>query len=317
MLRRLRQSLIVLVAAVTLTFVLARLAPGDPFLAANDQLSATDRAALLHEWGYDAPLWKQYALWGRNLLSGNLGPSHELGKPVTAVIGGAIGRSALLIIPALMLGFAGGIALGAWQASRPRHLLARTSGAAALAIVSLPDAVIALAVYLIVVVRWRLAPASGTVSLVHDSLSFAGRVGDRLQHAALPCVTLALLIAAALSRHQRTSTLLVLREDFVRATRATGASERRILWRHALRSSLGPVFALGGVIVPSVFAGAIFIERVFGWPGLGSALADAIARRDYAVIQAVALVGTLIATVAIAVSDLLSRWANPATAHSK
>jgi ABC-type dipeptide/oligopeptide/nickel transport system permease component len=129
----------------------------------------------------------------------------------------------------------------------------------------------------------------------------------------LPAATLAVLIAASVSRYQRTAMLGVMREDYLRTARAKGATARRVLLRHALRNALGPVIAIGGLLVPAVLAGAVFVEKVFAWPGMGLTIVHAVAGRDYALVQAIVLIGTVLVLVANTAADAIAAAVNPRT----
>jgi peptide/nickel transport system permease protein len=312
-LQRSGQTAVVVVLVVTISFTLAHLAPGDPFTSFDEPGTATvDRATLRAQWGYDLPVWRQYVRWVANFASGDFGWSHSRAQPVSAVLRDAVPNTLVLMLPAVCLGLLAGVALGTWQAARRGSLLERASGTATLTLISIPEFIVALTVLLVVAVRWQLAPVSGMVDPVrHDALSLTGRVRDVLAHLVLPGSTLAALIAASVSRYQRAAVLLVLPEDFLRTARAKGATLRRVLLRHALRNALGPVITIAGLLLPAVFGGTVFIERVFAWPGMGLTLVEAVAGRDYPLVQAIVLVGTTLVAAGGAAADVLAAAANP------
>jgi peptide/nickel transport system permease protein len=296
-------------------FALGRLAPGDPFLAFDDpQVTTFDRDRLRAQWGYNQPLWKQYATWLGNFATGDFGWSHSRSQPVSAVLTDVIPNTFVLMTPAVLLGLLAGVVLGTWQAARRERFAARVSDAATLTLASIPDFVVALIVVTLFASTWRLAPMSGMVDPVfHDSMSFAGRVRDVAAHAVLPATTLALLIAASVSRYQRTAMLGVLREDYLRTARAKGVSEWHVLTRHALPNALGPVIVIAGLLLPAVFAGTVFVEKVFAWPGMGLTLVNAVAGRDYALVQAVVLIGAVLVALGGAIADVVGAAVNPRT----
>jgi peptide/nickel transport system permease protein len=312
---RARQAAIVIFAVVTLAFVLAHAAPGDPFWAIDDsQMAAAEQARLRAQWGYDQPVHIQYGRWLVNIARGDFGWSHSRNQFVSDVLLDVVPNTLLLMVPALVLGLLAGVALGTWQAARWGRVPARIADVATLTIVSVPDFIVAVVMLTVFAVQWRLAPLSGmTNAVMHASMSFFGRVGDVLAHLVLPALTLALLVAASVSRYQRSAMLGVLHADFLRTARATGASEMRVVLRHGLRNALGPVITIGGLLLPLMFAGTVFIERVFSWPGMGRTLVDAVAGRDYHLVQAVVLIGTTLVTVAGAASDIIAVIANPRT----
>ena len=312
--RRAWQAAIVIFVVVTLAFLLARIAPGDPFWAVED-MTAADQARLRAQWGYDQPVYVQYARWVANIARGDFGWSHSRMQPVVDVLRDVVPNTLVLMVPALLLGLLAGIAIGTWQAARWGGASARITDFITLVIVSIPDFVVAMFMLTLFAVQWRLAPVSGMTSAVmHDSMSFFGRIGDVLAHLALPATTLGLLVAASVSRYQRSAMLGVMQHaEFLRTARAKGAPETRVVLRHGLRNSLGPVIAIGGLLLPMMFAGTVFIERVFSWPGMGRTLVEAVAGRDYALVQAVVLMGTVLVTIAGAAADVVAVMANPRT----
>lgn len=315
LLARARQAALVIVAVVTITFVLAHAAPGDPFWAIEDpQMTAADRDRLREQWGYDAPILQQYGRWIANFAQGDFGWSHSRSQPVSAVLRDAIPNTLLLTVPAVILGVLAGMAFGTWQAVKRRTALARISDATTLALISIPDFVVALALLSLFAVHWQLAPVSGMVDAVyHDSLSTLGRIGDVLAHMALPGVTLALIVAAVVSRYQRAAVLGVLQEEYLRTAHAKGAPPGHIVLHHVLRNASGPVIAIAGLLVPTMFAGAVFVEKIFAWPGMGLTVVDAVAGRDYALVQAIVVIGTVIVLVANTLADVVAAAVNPRT----
>lgn len=314
-LARVGQAAVVVVAVATLTFALTRLAPGDPFLAVDDQrMSAADIAALREQWGYDRPVWVQYGKWIGNFATGDLGWSHSRGRPVSDVLREAVPNTLLLTVPAAVFGLLIGVAFGTWKAVRHGSVLARAGDAATLAFVSIPDFIVAVAVLSVFGIELQWFPTSQMVDMVHhDSLSFPGRVGDIARHMVLPSGTLALIIATSVSRYHRAAMLGVLREDYLRTARAKGASEQRVILRHALRNALGPVIAIAGLLTPTLFAGAVFVEKVFAWPGMGLTVVDAVSGRDYALVQATVLMGTVLVVFSATLADVVAVLVNPRT----
>ena len=315
LLARARQAALVLVAVVTLTFVLAHAAPGDPFWAIEDpQFSAAERDRLRSAWGYDLPVWKQYVTWLGNIATGDFGWSHSRGQPVAAVLRDAVPNTLLLMVPAVLIGMLAGVALGTWQAARHERAAARAADTATLILVSIPDFVVALLALSLFGLQWQLAPASGMVDPVfHDSMPALSRILDVASHLWLPAGTLAVLIAAAVSRYQRVAVLGVLHEPYIQTARAKGASERVTILRHAVPNALGPVIAIGGLLFPTMFAGAVFVEKIFAWPGMGLTIVDAVAGRDYALVQAIVVAGTVLVLAANTAADILASVVNPRT----
>jgi len=188
----------------------------------------------------------------------------------------------------------------------------RVVSGATLVAYSLPDFWVAI-VLLLVFANWiPVFPAGGVVDpVMHDYLSFGGRIADRLHHLVLPAATLALIAAAGIARYQRTALLEVLGADFLRTARAKGLPERRVVLRHALRNALLPVITLSGLMIPALFGGAVFVEKVFSWNGMGLLAVNAIAARDYPLVTASVAMGGIVVAVGSLVADLLYAVADP------
>jgi peptide/nickel transport system permease protein len=311
---RLLQAVIVVYLVTTVTFLLVHLAPGDPISAALDRPGVTD--AIRQQWreayGLDQPLGEQYARWLGNVMRGELGHSFSFRRPVRDVIVDALPRTLLLVGLAMLLSFALGIVVGVLQAERPQGRRDRWLGRVLLLLYSVPDFWLGLMVLLIFAYRLRLLPPSGLVDpVVYDYLPLSGRIVDRLKHLVLPVGTLTLLSTAVISRHQRSALLEVLPSDWMRTAIAKGLSRRRAIRRHALRNALLPSITLAGLYLPALVSGALLIEKVFSWPGMGLLAANAISSRDYFLITAVVLVTSIAVAIGALVADLVSALADP------
>lgn len=298
----------------TLAFALIHLAPGDPFAASFDdpQMTPAVRERMLAQFSYDQSLPVQYGRWLVNLARGELGWSHTLSRPVADVLKETVPNTLLLMLTGLGLGLVVGVALGTWQAVRRGTAAERVVDAMTLTFLSIPEFLLALAAVTLFTVRWRLFPVTGMVDPVwHDSLSMAGRVGDVLRHLVLPGLTLATATAAAVSRYHRTAMLAVLPEEFVRTARAKGAGAWTAVMRHALPNALGPAIAITGLLIPALFGGAVFIEKIFAWPGMGLTMVNAVGSRDYALVLAGVLCGSALVVIGGTVADVLHAWADP------
>lgn len=306
-LRRLLHASATVLLAVTLAFVLAHAAPGEPMLADAERLRADPGtvARLRADFGLDRPLWTQYALWLANVARGDLGQSFTTRRPVAELLLERIPPTLLLTVSALALAVVSGVTLGTLQAARAGTALDGLVGAATTISHSIPVFWLGLLLLLVFGQRLGWLPLGGMSSpLAESTMGAMERVCDVLRHLVLPGLTLALVQAATFARHQRSAVLDALGEDFVRAARARGVGEVRALLRHALRTSLAPTITLAGMAVPALLAGTVLVETVFGWPGMGRLTADAIAARDYNVLQAVALVAGVAAALGTLAADL-------------
>lgn len=312
--RRLAHGVVVIFIAASLSFLLIHLAPGDPFSATLDSASIEPavRARWRAEYGLDRPLAEQYVRFLGQLATGNLGPSIMYHRPAADVLADAVPHTLLLMGTALVLSFAAGVGLGAWQAARRGTAADRVAGTASLVVASLPEFWLGLVLLLLLAYRFPVFPGGGVVDLgMHDAFSPVGRLADRIRHLALPALTLALLGAASIARYQRAALLDVLPQDFVRTARAKGLGERRVLWRHALRNALVPTIALAGLSLPTLLGGAVFVEQVFAWPGMGRVAAAAFAARDYQVVVGAAVLGAVLVVIGGIATDALHAVADP------
>lgn len=277
---------------VTITFLLVRLAPGDPAqLLVPPTASAMDAARLRGELGLDRPLAVQYARWMGDVLRGNLGESFATRRPVGRVLREALPVSLWLGGGALLLTFLIGVPLGILQAARRGRALDRALTVAATLVYAAPSYWLALAlvaVFTYGAATWGLPaamrlPAFGMRSPGIE-LHGGAFVADLARHSVLPLTILAAIGAAGVARYARTSVADVLAQEWVRTARAKGSSPRRVYLRHVLANILPAMVVLFALSFPGVVAGSIFVESVFAWPGMGRLMVTAIAARDYPVV---------------------------------
>ena len=302
----------------TLVFVVVHLAPGDPVrMIASPRMSPEAVERLRASFGLDRPLPVQYVEWLGNVVTGDLGISLGSRRPVSEVIADALPNTLLLGGTALVLAFGMGILIGLVQAVRHRSLLDDTLSVVTLVFYSMPAFWLALLMvmvfsYLAFEGGWPIRfPVSGARSVDWDLMGPWERVVDRVRHLVLPALTLALVLMAGISRYVRASVLEVIRQDYIRAARARGLPERTVILRHALRNGLLPIISLVGLFLPILFTGAVLVEEVFAYPGMGRVLVGAIAQRDYPVILGTTLLFSLLVLVGNLIADLLYAWADP------
>lgn len=311
LLARLGQGATVVALVVTVCFALIRLAPGDPFASSFEQENVTVemREEMRRVYGFDRPIPTQFVFFVRNLARGELGWSFSRNQPVTEALARALPPTLLLMGTALLLGWLGGVAIGAWQGWRGDTRATRLVGRASLLVLSVPEFVLALLLVLGPALAWGLFPVGG----LRQDFPPPGIAGviDVLHHLVLPAFTLALIVAAIVARHQRRALLEVVDAEFVRAARAKGVPEWRILIRHALRNALVPVLTLAGVLFPALVSGAVLVEKVFAWPGMGRAVVDAVMRRDYPLVSGAVLVSSLFVVAGTVLADVAVTWADP------
>lgn len=312
--RRLLLALVTTAAAVALTFALVHLAPGEPFTAGAEErfVPAETVARMRERFGLDRPLGTQFVRYVANVARGDLGESFTHHRPVAAVLAEALPNTLLLGGVALTLSFLLGLGLGIVQARYAGGWADAALGTLALGLASVPAFWLGL-MFLLVFAEWlHWLPVAGMTDVVTGSgTGLAHRVLDVARHLVLPALTLALINAAAVARFHRAAMLEALGADFVRAARARGLGELRILMRHALRVALAPAITLAGLSVPTLLTGAVLVESVFGWPGMGRVAYEAIFARDYNVITGVAVVAGVVVALGNLLADLGVAAADP------
>jgi len=314
--RRLAQAALVALSVATVTFVLLQLAPGDPLAGPVESpyVSPEVVAQMRRNFGLDQPVHVQYARYLANLVRGDWGTSFAQHRPVLTAFRDAVPHTVILALAALLLDFSLGVAAGVIQAVRPHSALDRAISIAALVLYSVPVFWLGLMLLLVFGQALQWLPVGGVVDpVVHSSLALPAQALDRLRHLILPALALGLVGAGATARYQRAALLDTLSQDFVRTARAHGLSERAVVLRHALRNALLPIITLVGLSLPALLSGAVLVETVFAWPGMGRLSVNAILQRDYPVVTGAALLAAFAVVAANGLADIAYRWADPRT----
>jgi peptide/nickel transport system permease protein len=278
-----------LVALSMLIFLLLRLTPGDPidaYIDPNIPMSPAQLADLRSQLELDKPLPVQYLAWLQQAVTGNLGFSiKRQDQPVLSLVLSRIGPTVLLMGSALIIAIIAGIVTGVISAVRRNSAADLSFSVFAVIGISSPAFLSALIGLYAFAVRLHWAPSGGMLT---PGAEFS--VGDLLSHLILPAALLSIAQAALIMRYMRASLLEVLNQDYVRTARAKGVKEFWVIAKHALRNALLPVVTLIGSTIGLAIGGAIFIESVFNWPGMGLLLVNAVETRDYPVIMGATLV---------------------------
>ena len=316
--RRILHSVAIVFIVATITFLLVHIAPGDPATAQfrDRPVSPEIVAQYRRDWGLDRPLYQQYLSYLSNIARGNLGQSFSLNRPVSEVVRQALPNTVFLAVAALGISFAVGMVIGTAQGATPNSRFDHTLTAATLAVFSMPIFWFGLMMMLVFGQWLGWFPVSGATSPIYSALPFLGRVADRLHHLVLPALTLGLGGSAVVARFHRAEIAEAFAQDFIRTARAKGLSERDVVLRHALRNALLPAITMFGLSLPVLFSGAVLVEHVFAWHGMGLAAFDAVARRDYNVVTAIALFGAIMVVIGNVVADLAYRRVDPRTRAS-
>jgi peptide/nickel transport system permease protein len=293
--RALRAALTILFV-MTFAFVVLRLS-GDPAL----QIMSVDAppeaiAAFRKAWGLNRPIWEQYLAYIAHAMTGDFGKSMRDGQAAIDLVMERVPATLALTLPALALKIGIGIPAGIYAALHRNSLADRLTMALSVAGFTLPSFVLALLLVLVFAVELHWLPASGSGSLAH---------------AILPIVTLGTAGAAIMARFTRSAMLEVLGQPYVRAASAKGVSWHRVIGRHALPNAAIPTVTIVGFMVGSLVAGAVVVESVFAWPGIGRLLVSAVANRDLAVVQALLMVIAAWMVTANFVVDLAYGWLDP------
>jgi peptide/nickel transport system permease protein len=309
LLRRLVASLAIIFAVVTFVFILIHVAPGRP-CPENVDPAVCDE--LNRQFGLDKSVAEQYWRYVVALAHGNLGVSFADGRPVHKIIAGTIPFTLQLAGTALLLDFLLGLGLGIYQAIRVNRLPDVVLGNVTLFIYSLPTFWLALLLLLVFGEKLRWFPVGGASDpVLCPVVNSLYCVADRLWHLVLPAATLALVGAAGTARFQRAAMLEVATQDYVRTARAKGVPERRVVLRHQLRNALLSFITRFGLAFPFVLTGAVLIETIFAWPGMGRLAFEAILLRDYPLVTATALIASIVVVTGNLLADVLLGVADP------
>jgi peptide/nickel transport system permease protein len=317
-LKRMLGAIPLLIGIATILFFVLRLAPGDPTtFYFNPNIPPDVIEQLRRNLGLDQPLHIQYVRWIAAFFTGDFGFSFAQSRPVRDIIFEALPNTLILTGTALVLVFVIGILIGVLQAVRQYSLFDSTSSVVSLFFYSMPSFWLALMLMLVFSLKahqwgWPIAlPPTGMMSTEYEWMAWYEKIWDRISHLILPVGTLALALAAGVARYTRGQMLEVVRQDYIRTARAKGLPERTVVMKHALRNSMLPVITLLGLYLPFLFSGAIFVEMIFAWPGMGRIMVDAIFQRDYPLVMATSFVFAVVVVFGNLLADVLYAVADP------
>jgi peptide/nickel transport system permease protein len=311
-LRRFVASVAIIFAVVTLVFVLIHIAPGEP-CPSDEQVDPAVCAELKQQFGLDRPVLEQYRRYLVALAHGNLGYSFSLRRPVKDALVETIPFTLQLGGAALLIDFALGLLLGIYQASRVNRVPDWVLGNITLFIYSLPTFWLALILLLLFAEKLGWFPVGGASHAIFcpTGVDSAFCFADRIWHLLLPAATLGLVGAAGTARFQRAAMLDVATQDYVRTARAKGLPERRVVLRHQLRNALLSFITRFGLAFPFLLTGAVLIETIFAWPGMGRLAFNAILARDHTLVTATALIASTVVVLGNFAADILLELADP------
>ncbi len=296
--KRLLAMILVLIGLSVIVFLIMALIPGDPATAILGAFATPENVARINrQLGLDQPLWDQYFIWVGNLLHGDFGRSYILNRPVLDEVLDRFGATLILAGTSLVACSIIGLLAGIVSAVRQFTWADRVITFLVLIGISMPSFFLGLLLILVFAVQWRLLPASGMVAVYGG-----GDIWDIAKHLILPATTLSVVATGVIARLTRTAMLEVLRQDYVRTARAKGLDERAVIYRHAFKSALVSVVPVIGIQAGLVLGGAVYIETVFQWPGIGAMLVNAISTRDILLVQG----GVLVVAASYVLFNLLA-----------
>lgn len=312
--RRLLYGVVLLLGVVVLNFFLIRLAPGDPAeVIAGDMGGATAEmlASIRAEYGLDQPLMTQLFSYLGGILRGDLGQSYFFNQPVTSLIAARIGPTILLVVAAQVVAITIGTAMGVFAARKPNGAFSGIVTVIATIGYAVPVFWLGIMLLILLASIIPLFPVAGMMDVRLRDASWLTQMVDIMRHLVLPALSLAVIFLAIYARLARASMIDVLGADYIRTARAKGASERTVLFRHALRNAALPIITVAGLQFGALISGAVLVETVFNWPGLGTLAFDAILRRDYTTILGILFFAAIMVVIANLVTDLCYRIADP------
>ncbi|MFN5512637.1 MAG: ABC transporter permease [Burkholderiales bacterium] len=311
--KRLAYALGLILAVLTINFGLIHAAPGDPAMVIAGEMGGADQSTLAQirkTYGLDRPLSEQYFTYITRAAQGDLGQSYLYNQPVTDLILQRLPATVLLVLSALLTAIAVGTLVGVWASRKPHSVGSGAVTVLSLVGYSMPTFWTGI---LLVILFGKIIPIM-PIAGMRDVRIYGGwwvTSLDVLHHLILPAFTLAIVYMAQYSRLSRASMLEVLSSDYIRTARAKGLAERLVIWKHALRNALMPVVTIAGLQFGNLVSGAVLVETVFSWPGLGTLAFDSILGRDYPTLLGVLFFSSVLVIAANQLTDLTYRWIDP------
>jgi peptide/nickel transport system permease protein len=313
-LRRLSWAAGLLVAVLAINFMLIHAAPGDPASVIAGEMGGGDEAVMASikkAYGLDQPLPVQFVTYIGKSVRGDLGQSYTYNRPVSGLILDRIGPTILLVLTALVIAIVAGTLLGVFASRRPDSFA--SAAVTVLSLIGYAMPVFWTGILLVILFGkvWPIMPIAGMRDVRQFGVGGWSAVVDVLHHLVLPALTLTIVYLAQYSRLARASMLEVLGSDYIRTARAKGLSEWVVTFKHALRNALIPVVTIAGLQFGHLISGAVLVETVFSWPGLGTLALEAILGRDYPTLLGVLTFSSMMVIAANLLTDLSYRWIDP------
>ena len=310
---RIGQAIGLLLAVVVVVFFLIQIAPGDAalYLAGDQGVGDAEFLAQVRaEYGLDQPLLVQLGTYVGNVAQLDLGDSIYFNEPVLGLILERLFATVLLAGTSLLFAVGLGVAIGVYTARRPESSMSSAATVSSLVGFSTPVFYSAIMFIVLFAAKWSLLPVGGIEDVRYDG-NWVGETIDLLQHLILPALSLGIIYLAIYSRLARASMLEVLESDYIRTARAKGARERVVVYKHALRNAVIPVVTAAGLQIGNLLSGALLVEVVFAWPGVGRLAVDSIFRRDSPTLLGIMIFSSAMVIVANLLTDLVYRLIDP------
>lgn len=306
-------ALIPLLLGITgLVFLLMSLAPGDFLTPVRAQRDVSNELiqAIEQQFGLNQPWYVQYVKWLGNVVTGNLGHSWAYKMPVVDLIGQRMFATFLLSVSALVVAWGIAIPLGVLAAMYKDSIFDRISGFLAYAALSLPEFFLAL-LFMFFAAQSGWFPMGGATSIDYEFMSAGGQIIDRIHHLILPALALGIGSVASIMRIMRANFLDAVQADYVKTARAKGLREFSVMFKHALRNAINPLVSAFGFAFSGLLSGALIVEIVLQYPGLGQLMYQSILREDQFVVLAAVMLGCTMLVVGNLIADLLLGWSDP------
>ena len=305
-LKKLLLAIPVLIGITIIDYLIMSLAGSPVDMLSGPRMTEAAKALKATQYGLDQPIWVQYGTWMGELLHGNLGYSYKSYLPVSEMIGSHIGPTLLLMGTSLLAGLLIAVPLGIYSAIHRYQKRDYALVSLSFFFSSIPGFFLALLLIFLFTVVLGWLPSSGMMTP-----GTGGDAADILRHMVMPVIVLALGIAGNNMRYIRSAVLEILEADYLRTATAKGIGRRLVINRHALRNALLPIVTVIGMEIPSLFGGAVIVEQLFSWPGLGLVTMSAIKTRDYPVIMGVCLLSAVVVLAANLLTDIVYALVDP------
>jgi peptide/nickel transport system permease protein len=312
-LRRIIQTLVVVVILSYVCFYIMTLMPGDPvemMIASNPKITSEDVARLRNLYGLDQPAYKRYLNWADTIVHGDLGHSRTYRVPVSQLLGPRLWNTFILSMSALALSLLIALPIGVYTALNPGGKLDSWVNMAAFVGISMPSFLLALLLIILFAVQFPLLPAGGTETIGLGETGLAYFL-DRGKYLILPVLSLSIQQIGVFVRYARGSMMDVMRLDYIRTAKAKGLSQNTVIWKHAFRNALIPMITVVALSLSTVFSGALLTETVFAYQGVGKLVYDSIMGNDFNVAMVSFIISVSMVLIMNLVADILYGFADP------